>query len=64
MICTSNWQLLIINYGAFETLDHIAWPISVRSYKVQYLKTLLIMGRLDNYRSDRKPSNKMPCHAY
>ncbi|KAI1790437.1 hypothetical protein LXA43DRAFT_503517 [Ganoderma leucocontextum] len=29
MICTANWQLLILNYGAYATLDHIAWPISI-----------------------------------
>ncbi|PIL30724.1 hypothetical protein GSI_06892 [Ganoderma sinense ZZ0214-1] len=29
MICTANWKLLILDYGAFASLDHIAWPIPI-----------------------------------
>ncbi|RDX51502.1 hypothetical protein OH76DRAFT_1554899 [Lentinus brumalis] len=29
MICTANWQNLIVNFGNFEGLDYITWSIAV-----------------------------------
>ena len=63
MICTAEWQLLIINYGAFAKLDHIAWPISVRC-AVFIWASLPNLVALDNNCSNCKPNNLNGCHEY
>ena len=63
MICTAEWQLLIINYGAFATLDHIAWPISVGG--ITFVQAPFSdLGPLDNNCSHCKLDNLSKCYHY
>ncbi|KAI8983232.1 hypothetical protein BD414DRAFT_490307 [Trametes punicea] len=29
MVCTANWENMVVHYGGFDTLDSIAWSIAV-----------------------------------
>ena len=45
MICTANWQNLVVDYGEFITLDRITWSISVRKVRTVVGMIMVCLSR-------------------